>query len=145
MAKDTNCPNCGAPYDTEATRCPDCDTPYPKQTPKPRTDRAVKEKKGQPKDSLAMDAIAATDAGMTYGKWKAVHPNTKAENEAKLAIEKPKKTISVYEHVCRGCGITFLTTNQKRWYHDDACKYKKDQEKTNAKKREREKERKQHV
>jgi hypothetical protein len=28
MAYFTNCPNCGAVRDLEATRCPYCDTPY---------------------------------------------------------------------------------------------------------------------
>lgn len=32
-------------------------------------------------DNLTRDAIAAERAGMSYGKWKAMHPNTKKDLE----------------------------------------------------------------
>jgi len=42
----------------------------------------------KPKDNLALDAMDARAAGMTYGKWKAMHPHTKNANEARLAQAK---------------------------------------------------------
>lgn len=81
-------------------------------------------KYGIPKDNLTLDAIDAERAGMTYGKYKAQHPNTKAANEARLT-EKPKRppqARQTYVFYCRGCGEMFVTTSATRAYCCDECK-----------------------
>ena len=85
----------------------------------------------KPKDNLTLDAMDARAAGMTYGKWKAQHPNTKEANEERLApAQKPREQVRrVYEIVCAGCGKTFLAVNPLRLYCDDHCKMLKDSEK----------------
>lgn len=35
----------------------------------------------KPMDNLTRDAIAAQKAGMSYGKYKALHPNTRDDDE----------------------------------------------------------------
>lgn len=83
-----------------------------------------------PKDNLALDAMDARAAGMTYGKYKAQHPETRPANEARLAAmrKKPaqKPASKVYEFTCRLCGEKFTTTNKNRRYCGDDCKAKKD-------------------
>ena len=44
-------------------------------------------------DRLTMDSIAAEKAGMSYGKWKALHPHTE--------VEIPEEPIT---KPCRNCG-----------------------------------------
>lgn len=90
---------------------------------------------GAPKDNLTMDAIDAERAGMTYGKYKAQHPNTKEENEARLK-EQPKRTPHPHQvHViyCHGCGIKFVTTNKRRVHCCDECKKIKENKRAQAK------------
>lgn len=90
----------------------------------------------RPKDNLALDAMDARAAGMTYGKWKAQHPETKEANESRLSQPAPKRAYSetpkVYEFTCRGCGKKFTTQNKQRRYCDDHCKEKKDKAKYRA-------------
>ena len=63
-------------------------------------------------DNLAKDAMLARKAGMTYGRWKALHPNTKDE------VVKPSEK----ECVCQHCGKTFiLKTTHKRKYCEFYC------------------------
>lgn len=45
-------------------------------------------------DNLARDSTAAIKAGMSYGKWKALHPHTKREAEQESENARP----------CRRCG-----------------------------------------
>lgn len=45
-------------------------------------------------DQLTLDSIAAQKAGMSYGKWKVLHPHTKGE-----AVLDNKQT-----KLCRICG-----------------------------------------
>lgn len=76
-----------------------------------------------PKDNLTLDALDAERAGMSYGKYKALHPQTRDANEHRLA-EKPKRpprTRQIYENICLQCGRTFSTTNHSRLYCDDKC------------------------
>lgn len=84
----------------------------------------------RPKDNLSLDAMDALAAGMTYGKWKALHPETKEANESRLSQPAPKReykeTPKVYEYICRGCGKKFTTTTKPRRYCDDHCKRLKD-------------------
>lgn len=65
---------------------------------------------------------------MTYGKYKAQHPNTKDANAARLG-EKPKRPPQprqVHVLYCRGCGEKFISTNARRRYCNDECKKKKE-------------------
>lgn len=90
---------------------------------------------GTPKDNLTLDAMDAERAGMTYGKYKAQHPNTKEENEARLK-ELPQRTPhprQVYVYYCRGCGNKFISTNKKRVFCCDECKKTKENERARAK------------
>lgn len=89
----------------------------------------------KPKDNLALDAMDARAAGMTYGKWKAQHPHTKAANEARLA--KPKRAAEpsapkVHEGICPVCGEKFTTIVKNKKYCSDDCKAKKDHAKYRA-------------
>lgn len=75
-------------------------------------------------DSLSMDAKAAREAGMSYGAWKAIHPETKKDNEAS-AVRKAtplKNNAVLYTTTCRYCGRAFETDNKQRKYCDDVCK-----------------------
>ena len=67
-------------------------------------------------DRLTMDSIAAVNAGMTYGKWKALHPHTEVENEVLDADVK----------LCEICGEPILKRNggsggQRRKYCSIEC------------------------
>lgn len=85
----------------------------------------------KPKDNLTLDAMDAIAAGMTYGKWKALHPETKEANESRLAKPEPQQKRQhnelprVYEYICRGCGKKFTTNQKTRKYCDDRCKDRK--------------------
>lgn len=91
----------------------------------------------KPKDNLALDAMDARAAGMTYGKWKAQHPHTKAANEARLA--KPKRADQpsvqkVHEGICPVCGEKFTTIVKNKKYCSDDCKAKMEGAKYRARK-----------
>ena len=83
---------------------------------------------GTPKDSLTLDVLDAERAGMSYGQYKALHPHTKDDNEARLETkpQRPASVRRVYEYFCLGCGKKFTTTNRQRLHCSDACKTKKD-------------------
>lgn len=75
-------------------------------------------------DQLTRDCIAARNAGMTYGKWMALHyvppviviPQEEVEEPVpEVKEEKPKR-------LCRTCGKEIKGHANKR-YCDDACKY----------------------
>ena len=57
-------------------------------------------------DRLDIESKLATDAGMSYGKWKALQPPDEPKPPAK-----PKAMI---EHVCALCGKTFYRHNKIR-------------------------------
>ena len=84
----------------------------------------------QPKDNLALDAMDARAAGMTYGKWKAMHPETKKANESRLPQHRKKEydISKVYECTCLYCGKKFVTDSKQRRYCTDLCKAKNDKE-----------------
>lgn len=92
-------------------------------------------KRGAPRDNLALDAMDALAAGMSYGKYKAQHPRTAEANEARLAKKpkqqpaepKPKtRTRMVHVNTCPVCLKEFTTTNKQRRYCSDSCKHKKE-------------------
>ena len=56
-------------------------------------------------DNLTMDAIAAERANMSYGKWKALHPNTKPKEK------KERNEGSKIYRKCVVCGKQFAVSN----------------------------------
>lgn len=83
-------------------------------------------KKLPPQDNLSLDAMDALAAGMTYGKYKAMHPNTKDANEARLAeMNAPKrkyKPKTAYVRTCAYCGREFTATRKDNKYCTLQCK-----------------------
>ena len=75
-------------------------------------------------DQLTLDCIAARKAGMTYGKWKALHYVPPVEVEIPKYGVKPEPEIEVEppKQVCRYCGKEFKGHINRR-HCDDACKY----------------------
>ena len=98
-------------------------------------------------DNLAKDAAAALAAGMSYGKWKAIHGDTRDVNETKEVIVQEGWSICVH------CGKVFKPrTRRPQKYCDTVCQedalHERDREKYLARSREyqrrkREEERKQ--
>lgn len=64
-------------------------------------------------DNLTKDVLAAEKAGMTYGKWKAMHPNTKPDPNR----HNPKILICK----CKICGKTFEWAGRRKATCSDAC------------------------
>lgn len=85
-------------------------------------------KRGKPKDNLTLDAMDAEDAGLSYGKFKAMHPNTAFMNESRLAgksTENQREVVRAqYVKICPTCGKEFTCHNRSRVYCDDNCKDK---------------------
>lgn len=93
-------------------------------------------------DNLTMDAMAAQAAGMSYGKYKALHPETRAKNdairEAWVAEDKKRRAERaaareskagkparpVYRKTCPVCGTVFETTLPGRKFCGDPCRNK---------------------
>lgn len=65
-------------------------------------------------DNLARDAVAATSAGMSYGFWKALHPNT-------------KDVIEEVVRLCEYCGKQLPRKKNVR-FCDDYCQRAKARE-----------------
>lgn len=64
-------------------------------------------------DNLARNAMLAKQAGMSYGKWKALQP--------RVEPQKPHK--SEWERVCPYCGKTFVKkSNRVQTYCDYYCR-----------------------
>lgn len=62
-------------------------------------------------DNTARDAKAAKAAGISYGKWKILHPET-----APKKVEKAK-----YHRVCPCCGADFVTDRVDKVYCNPDC------------------------
>lgn len=94
-------------------------------------------------DNLTMDAMAAQAAGMSYGKYKAQHPETREENDANRAawVAEDKKRRGekraqateskagkpprqIYRKTCPVCGTVFETTVPGKKYCGGPCKDK---------------------
>ena len=65
-------------------------------------------------DNLARNAMLARQAGMSYGKWKALQP--------RVEPQKPKSKGSEYERVCVYCGKDFIVkTRREQKYCSQYC------------------------
>lgn len=65
-------------------------------------------------DNLAKDAAAALAAGMSYGKWKALHPQTVEEKAESDEVPDGWK-------VCKHCGKYFKPRKPGQRYCDIQC------------------------
>ena len=77
-------------------------------------------------DNLARNAMLARQAGMTYGKWKALH--YKPEE-----FKPPVPEQSEYERVCEYCGQRFLVKSNRvqkycEWYCRHEAQKQRDKE-----------------
>ena len=89
-------------------------------------DFAREKRHGTPRDNLSLDAIDAEAAGMSYGKYKAMHPKTKDANEARLQKKREPKPPKLYALPCNYCGRIFESPSRSRRYCSDECKGKND-------------------
>lgn len=77
----------------------------------------------KPFDRLAADAIAAEKAGMSYGKWKVLHPHTPDPT-----VKTPKVLVHIkgepITRKCLCCGNEFIVAGPGacRKYCDDKCR-----------------------
>lgn len=71
-------------------------------------------------DNLSADALEATQAGMSYGQWKPMHPYTKALREAARNEKETKHN----GHICKHCGRAFIPRfrKAKQLYCSDECR-----------------------
>ena len=119
-----------------------------------RMDLPAKKAKSVPyMDNLTMDALAAQSAGMSYGKYKALHPETQAQNDAmreqvlqdlknqqQEKADQPPRSRSrtgdplTYKKTCPMCGQKFETPNTTRLYCSRDCKRKMSRMREAAKK-----------
>jgi predicted nucleic acid-binding Zn ribbon protein len=77
-------------------------------------------------DNLARNAMLARQAGMSYGKWKAL------QHRAEPA---KKETKSEWERVCPYCGETFIKMNRRRKiFCSDYCRIEVEKERTRQRK-----------
>ena len=84
-------------------------------------------------DQLTLDCIAAQKAGMTYGKWKALHHVPVAVVIPQQEVEVPQVEEEAPKRVCRYCGKEFTVTHGSMLYCDSACKYEVDKARLKAK------------
>jgi hypothetical protein len=93
-------------------------------------------KKKKEMDNLAKDAAAALAVGMSYGKWKAIHGNTKEDNQL---IE--EETIPEGWGICQHCGKPFKPRSRRpQKYCDSVCQQTELRERYIEKHRERNRE-----
>ena len=86
------------------------------------------------RDNIDDDAAAAAAAGMSYGRYKALHPYTKDERASQRQVtaakqEKPIRkgyTPASYEKVCIVCGKKYIAHHASRKYCGSWCKEKHD-------------------
>ena len=96
-------------------------------------ERTLKKRRRKKLDRLTRDAIAAEQAGMSYGKWKALQPHTSEEDDEELEIDPDSVTAT-----CEGCGEQFV---KFKWQTVKRFCCSTCQNKYNRQKREREKKR----
>ena len=64
-------------------------------------------------DKLTLDSTAAIAAGMSYGKWKALHPVSPYQERVYTDVE---------TKVCHHCGKTYPVVNRGTKYCGDECR-----------------------
>lgn len=64
-------------------------------------------------DNLAKDAMAAQAAHMSYGNWKALHPETKDKDVDRPALPGTK--------LCPECQRWFATRDKRKKYCSEDC------------------------
>ena len=69
-------------------------------------ERTTHRKKRKHLDRLTRDAIAAQEAGMSYGKWKALHPHTPDEDDEE--DQGPAVGENCEVAICEHCGERFV-------------------------------------
>ena len=75
-------------------------------------------------DQLTQDYIAARKAGMTYGKWKALHYVPPVEVEIpKKGEMKPEVRDDLPKRACRYCGKEFNAACSQKLYCNHDCYY----------------------
>lgn len=81
-------------------------------------------------DNLAKDAAKALAAGMSYGRWKAMHPETKVDNPQDDEIPDDWK-------LCKYCGKPFKPRgSSKQLYCEAGCQLAASRERDRERKRE---------
>ena len=78
-------------------------------------------------DRLSLDASAAIRAGMSYGNWKALHPNT----DGTMPDFRRKPNLIP----CPYCKTPFEPANAKQKYCSANCQYKMSYERFKARKK----------
>ena len=102
-------------------------------------EKPKKTRKKKHLDRLTRDAIAAQKAGMTYGKYKALHPHTPEEDDedettAPLPVSAcPEKSVVT----CKQCGRSFTVGPKQtnKLYCSDECREKHSKSRNNARRR----------
>lgn len=64
----------------------------------------------KPFDRLAADAVSAEKAGMSYGRWKVLHPHTPEPEYTKAPAQYAKKMLAKQ---CVSCGCEFFTSARR--------------------------------
>lgn len=75
-------------------------------------------------DHLTLCAAAARAEGLSYGQWKAKHPEG-LPGDFKLEPKKVEVSPLGFTFVCWICGKKFTTHNRKKTYCSQTCKDKK--------------------
>ena len=96
-----------------------------------------------PKTNLERDMAAAAAAGMSYGQYKAMHPNTAPPKKEERRLPAPSDPITkpraepreVYNRTCAVCGQPFETHNKRRTYCSDKCAHQAATDKRRARQR----------
>ena len=88
-----------------------------------------------PKDNLSRDVEAAAAAGMSYGQYKALHPNT-APPKYERSVPAPDDPITKHRPLptetntkrCPICGNDFVAYYKAKIYCSDECKRQADRQ-----------------
>lgn len=80
-------------------------------------ERTPKRKSRKKLDRLTRDAIAAQEAGMSYGQYKALHPHTPDEDDEK----EPQITPGAEIAICEYCGEKFVKTMKTKKFCSSTC------------------------
>lgn len=95
-------------------------------------------RKVQELDDLTKDVLAAEAAGMSYGKWKALHPRTHAvaEEAPVKPVKKERKPPEGSWHECISCGTRYWANLPGQRYCSERCRDREAKRRYMEKKRE---------